>query len=74
MANKTYKQKRQEEEYNKWKREQQQQLSDSEDLFGLKKNHTRHVNKTCSVCGSPQAWRSSDHGATWQCWAHAKEL
>jgi hypothetical protein len=74
MASKTYKQKQQEEEYKKWKREQQQKLHDSEDMFGLKQtHHTRHVNKYCSVCGSPQAWRSSDHGMTWQCFAHAKD-
>ena len=72
MANKTYKQKRQEEEYNKWKQQQKKSLHDSEDLFGLKQNQTRHVNKSCSKCGHHWAWYSSDSGQTWQCSTHRK--
>ena len=30
----------------------------------------RHITHTCSYCGSQQAWHSSDHGATWQCFNH----
>jgi len=30
----------------------------------------RHVTHICSHCGSQQAWYSSDHGATWQCFNH----
>ena len=33
---------------------------------------TRHITHTCSYCGSQQAWHSSDHGATWQCFNHKK--
>jgi len=69
MANKTHKQKRQEEEYNKWKRQQQRQ---SEDLFAPAKPAALHVNKKCSVCGHHWAWYSSDFGGTWQCSTHRK--
>jgi len=69
MVNKTYKQKQQEEEYKKWKRSQ----GVSDDLFGSNpERRSGGINRKCSVCGSPQAWRSSDHGMTWQCFAHAK--
>jgi hypothetical protein len=68
MANKTYKQKRQEEEYNKWKRQQRQ----SEDLFAPAKPAALHINKKCSVCGHIWAWYSSDSGETWQCSTHRK--
>jgi len=30
------------------------------------------VTHICSCCGSQQAWYSSDHGATWQCFNHKK--
>jgi len=42
----------------------------SEDLFGLEKNHTRHMNKSCSVCGHHWAWHSADGGKSWQCGEH----
>lgn len=44
----------------------------SEDLFGLEKHHTRHINKSCSVCGSHWAWHSADSGDSWQCTEHKK--
>ena len=28
------------------------------------------VTHICSCCGSNQAWYSSDHGVTWQCFEH----
>ena len=28
------------------------------------------VTHICSCCGSNQAWYSSDHGVTWQCFKH----
>ena len=72
MNSKTEKQKKQEEEYKKWKRSQ----GEDEDLFAKKPGVARRKNlfeRKCSVCGSPQAWRSSDFGRTWQCFAHAKD-
>lgn len=42
----------------------------AEDLFGLENHHTRHVNKSCSVCGHHWAWHSADSGETWQCSEH----
>ena len=32
----------------------------------------RHITKNCSDCDSQQAWYSSDHGTTWQCFNHKK--
>jgi hypothetical protein len=73
MSSKTEKQKKQEEEYKKWKRSQ----GEAEDLFAKEPpGAARRKNlfeRKCSVCGSPQAWRSSDFGRTWQCFAHAKD-
>jgi len=72
MASKTEKQKKQEEEYKKWKRSR----GEDEDLFGSASAQRERKNlfeRKCSVCGSPQAWRSSDFGRTWQCFAHAKD-
>jgi hypothetical protein len=72
MASKTEKQKKQEEEYKKWKRSQ----GKTEELFGSAPAQRERKNlfeRKCSVCGSPQAWRSSDFGRTWQCFAHAKD-
>ena len=65
-------QKKQEEEYKKWKRSQGR----AEDLFAKELGAARRKNlfeRKCSVCGNPQAWRSSDFGRTWQCFAHAKD-
>jgi hypothetical protein len=72
MASKTEKQKKQEEEYKKWKRSR----GEDEDLFGSASAQRERKNlfeRKCSVCGSSQAWRSSDFGRTWQCFAHAKD-
>lgn len=70
MANKTYKQKKQEEEYNKWMR--QQKRAAPVDLFGTPAAGAKHINKHCSDCGHIWAWYSSDSGETWQCSEHRR--
>jgi len=72
MSSKTEKQKKQEQEYKKWKSSQ----GKTEELFGsapVQRERKNLFERKCSVCGSPQAWRSSDFGRTWQCFAHAKD-
>ena len=71
----TPKERRQAEEYHKFMKERNPQRQ-QEDLFGSATQAPEKggIERNCSVCGSKQAWRSSDHGMTWQCWEHAKEL
>lgn len=45
-----------------------QQLADSRENKSAKPA-ARHITKNCSDCDSEQAWYSSDHGATWQCFS-----
>jgi hypothetical protein len=67
----TAKERRQAQMYHEFMKQQNPKYQ-AEDLFGLEKHHTRHINKSCSVCGHHWAWHSVDGGDTWQCSEHKK--